>query len=158
MTKTIEELTEIRQSLEFANECPNSCINDTLWMVGRPQTIFDAIDSLIEELKTQTILSQGEPTISKMEIVEPASQNLSFGKSSLPYGSFSNDNLNIGEKLYTSPQSTEALQKDKEELIEYAKKLLIELDGIYGLHKCTEEMRLIKYAQTLDNPKPKCME
>ena len=119
---------------------------------------------------------QSEQTVSKTEIVDPVAfrykhENDLQWQHTNKIEVISAENI-IVENLYAAPPSIEALQKanaelfgkveqlnkDKAELIAYVRKLLIELDGIYGLHKCTEEMRLIKYAQTLDHPQPKCME
>ena len=67
--------------------------------------------------------------------------------------------------LYLVPPSTEALQKDKAELIEYAKWLIEHLFIIKNsqdsnLHRnILSSIGLAKLANdALDNPKPKCME
>lgn len=44
-------LRDIRQSLQFANDNPGSGISDTIWMMHRQQTVFDAIDELLTKLK-----------------------------------------------------------------------------------------------------------
>ena len=59
--------------------------------------------------------------------------------------------------LYTAPPSTEDLQKDKAELIEYARKLYSKFDFIKGYAKDLEEAEN-EAKQALAIPQPKCME
>ena len=68
--------------------------------------------------------------------------------------------------IYLAPPSTEALQKDKAELIEYANKLLHANDHIAELEKTTTEHSEWNYKYGIDSlisnindiPQPKCME
>jgi hypothetical protein len=46
----VAELRAIRNSLQFANDSPGGGISDTLWMMGTPETVFDALDRVIERL------------------------------------------------------------------------------------------------------------
>lgn len=43
----VQALVEIRRALQEANEKPNGPICDTIWMPGRPETLFDFIDEAI---------------------------------------------------------------------------------------------------------------
>lgn len=45
----LEVLKELRQALLFANENPGRGINDTIWMMDRPETLFDFIDAAIDK-------------------------------------------------------------------------------------------------------------
>jgi hypothetical protein len=45
-------MREIREALQFANENPGGGISDTLWMLHRPQTVFDALDEAIDSLES----------------------------------------------------------------------------------------------------------
>ena len=45
--RLLEAFTEVRNSLQFANDSPNGGINDTLWMMHRTSTIFDFTDSVL---------------------------------------------------------------------------------------------------------------
>lgn len=54
----LEALTEIREALRVANETPNGPITDTIWMPGRPETLFDAFDAAIAALQAAL---QAEP-------------------------------------------------------------------------------------------------
>lgn len=38
-------LLAVRETLQFANDSPNGPINDTIWMMHKPETLFDFIDS-----------------------------------------------------------------------------------------------------------------
>lgn len=40
-------LREAREALRVANETPNGPITDTIWMMDRPETLFDFIDAAI---------------------------------------------------------------------------------------------------------------
>jgi len=40
-------LREVRESLQFANDSPNGPINDTIWMMHIPVTLFDYIDNVL---------------------------------------------------------------------------------------------------------------
>lgn len=40
-------ITDVRESLQFANDSPNGGINDTIWMMHRPETMFDYIDAAL---------------------------------------------------------------------------------------------------------------
>ena len=40
-------LIEARSALQFANDSPNGGINDTIWMMDRPETLFDFLDAAI---------------------------------------------------------------------------------------------------------------
>ena len=53
-------LHEVRQALQFANDCPNGGISDTLWMIHRSETMFDFIDAALE--KYGRLLSAGAKT------------------------------------------------------------------------------------------------
>lgn len=44
----MEALTEARHALQFANDTPGGPINDTIWMMHRPETLFDFMDAAIE--------------------------------------------------------------------------------------------------------------
>lgn len=44
----LDRLIEIRESLQFANDSPAGPITDTLWMMHGPETVFDALDALID--------------------------------------------------------------------------------------------------------------
>ena len=43
----LEALKESRQALQFANDSPNGGINDTIWMMHKPETLFDFMDAAI---------------------------------------------------------------------------------------------------------------
>lgn len=45
----LNALKELRQALLFANENPGRGINDTIWMMDRPETLFDFIDAAIDK-------------------------------------------------------------------------------------------------------------
>ena len=51
MVKVTGQLVMIRESLQFANESPGGPINDTIWMMHTPSTLFDYIDDVIEGTK-----------------------------------------------------------------------------------------------------------
>ncbi len=40
-------LTEARESLQFANDNPGGGIDDTIWMMHRPETLFDFLDQAL---------------------------------------------------------------------------------------------------------------
>jgi hypothetical protein len=40
-------LREAREALQFANDTPNGAITDTIWMMHRPETLFDFMDAAI---------------------------------------------------------------------------------------------------------------
>lgn len=44
----LSALIEARQALQFANDAPGGGINDTIWMMHRSETLFDFVDSAIE--------------------------------------------------------------------------------------------------------------
>ena len=41
-------MQEARETLQFANESPGGPITDTIWMMHRPETLFDLIDAALE--------------------------------------------------------------------------------------------------------------
>lgn len=41
-------MQEAREALQFANESPGGPITDTIWMMHRPETLFDLIDAALE--------------------------------------------------------------------------------------------------------------
>jgi hypothetical protein len=43
-----DALVQVRNSLQYANDTPNSGIDDTLWMMHSPNTVFDYIDSVLD--------------------------------------------------------------------------------------------------------------
>ena len=179
----------------------------------------DISKELSEHFKPQALLSQGDPTVSKTEIVEPigylrfktindvtfvprdvrfvlhgasphittypdlplylATPATSQGKPVYFYRNkegdgysawFETDNkfyefvqdLSHGgyyqwRKLFAAPPSTEALQKDKEELIEYVKKLHSALENI-RVNRFNLEYNHCEAIYSLAIPQPKCME
>ena len=46
-------LREVRESLQFANDSPGGPITDTIWMMHRPETLFDFIDSTLQPPKNE---------------------------------------------------------------------------------------------------------
>lgn len=46
----LDALREVREALQFANESPDGPIRDTIWMMHRPETLFDFIDATLEGL------------------------------------------------------------------------------------------------------------
>lgn len=42
-------LKESREALQFANDSPNSPISDTIWMMHRPETLFDFMDAALAD-------------------------------------------------------------------------------------------------------------
>jgi hypothetical protein len=40
-------LREAREALQFSNDTPNGAITDTIWMMHRPETLFDFMDAAI---------------------------------------------------------------------------------------------------------------
>ena len=71
----------------------------------------EKVKRIVEIEQAQALLSQGEPVGHVI--------NEGIGH----YGAHIKDGIEHGTKLFTSPLSSEALQKDKVELIEYARKL-----------------------------------
>ena len=45
------KVIEARQALQFANDTPCGPINDTIWMMHGPETLFDFLDSAIASVK-----------------------------------------------------------------------------------------------------------
>ena len=43
----LDLLIKIREGLQFANDSPAGPITDTIWMMHGPETVFDALDALI---------------------------------------------------------------------------------------------------------------
>lgn len=43
----LDAIKEVRESLRFANDCPDGPITDTIWMMHRPETMFDFMTSTI---------------------------------------------------------------------------------------------------------------
>ncbi len=54
-TKQRDELLaamiEAREALQFANDSPAGGISDTIWMMHRPETLFDFMDTAIARVK-----------------------------------------------------------------------------------------------------------
>jgi len=46
-------LIEARHVLQLANDTPNGPIVDTIWMMHRPETLFDFIDSMIAKARCE---------------------------------------------------------------------------------------------------------
>lgn len=44
-------LIESRHALQYANDNPNGGISDTIWMMHRPETVFDFMDAAIAKAK-----------------------------------------------------------------------------------------------------------
>lgn len=40
-------LREARETLQFANDSPGGPISDTIWMMHRPETLFDFLDAAL---------------------------------------------------------------------------------------------------------------
>lgn len=47
----LEALKEAREALQFANDTPGGAISDTIWMMHRPETLFDFMDVAIAKAK-----------------------------------------------------------------------------------------------------------
>lgn len=54
MSDVRQRLLDIRHSLQFANDSPGGGISDTLWMTHDNETVFDALDSVIEDIAALT--------------------------------------------------------------------------------------------------------
>ena len=157
MNKTIEELAD--DSGGFSTG-----------LASEPDTLIWHLDSthikfICEAYHAQALLSQGEPmgylrfkTINDVTFVPRDVRFVLHGAS--PHITTYPD-----LPLYLVPPSTEALQKDKAELIEYAKWLIEHLFIIKNsqdsnLHRnILSSIGLAKLAKdALDNPQPKCMQ
>jgi len=46
-------LKEIRETLQFENDTPDSAIRDTIWMMHRNETLFDFLDRTIELIEKE---------------------------------------------------------------------------------------------------------
>ena len=44
-------LVEAREALQFANDSPGGVAADTIWMIHRPETLFDFMDAAIASVK-----------------------------------------------------------------------------------------------------------
>jgi hypothetical protein len=64
----IDQLQAIRQSLQLANDTTDGGISDTLWLIDKPQTVFDAMDALLDQLRAQR--QQGVEPLSLLPAVE----------------------------------------------------------------------------------------
>ena len=100
-----------------------------------------------------TELSQGEPVA---KVVKNLSGQILFTGND---GNYFDISKYIGKEFYLAPPSTEALQKDKSELIEYAYKLLLQ----HKLIAATENKRFFDSCindakDALAISQPKCME
>lgn len=49
----LEALKEAREALQFANDSPGGAISDTIWMMHRPETLFDFMDAAIAKATHQ---------------------------------------------------------------------------------------------------------
>ena len=55
-------LQSVRESLQFANDTPNGGINDTIWMMHRNETLFDFIDSELDQHRRRlTLIGESRP-------------------------------------------------------------------------------------------------
>lgn len=52
--KLLDVLIDARQALQYANKNPGGGIDDTIWMMGRPETLFDFLDAAIEDAMSTT--------------------------------------------------------------------------------------------------------
>lgn len=50
----VEALLEAREALQFANDSPGGGISDTIWMMHRPETLFDFLDAALAKHGTKT--------------------------------------------------------------------------------------------------------
>ena len=46
-TELLEAFIEARHALQMSNDTPGSPITDTIWMMHRPETLFDFMDAAI---------------------------------------------------------------------------------------------------------------
>lgn len=53
LAKLLAAFKEARSALQFANDSPCSGINDTIWMMHGPETLFDFMDAAIEEAERE---------------------------------------------------------------------------------------------------------
>lgn len=47
----LADFKEAREALQYANENPSGGISDTIWMMHRPETLFDFMDAAIAKAK-----------------------------------------------------------------------------------------------------------
>lgn len=50
-TKLLSILKEAREALQFASDSPGGAISDTIWMMHRPETLFDFLDAAIDDVE-----------------------------------------------------------------------------------------------------------
>ena len=136
MTKTIELVKEL--------------IKNTRFKLANETTVKD-IANICEAYHEQAILSQGDPVAFRYKHKDDLQWQYTNKIEVI-----SVENI-IVENLYTFPPSTEALKKDKAEMIAYARKLYSKFDFIKGYAKDLEEAEN-EAKQALAIPKPKCME
>jgi hypothetical protein len=68
-------LVEARDSLQFANDSPGGGIDDTIWMMHGPQTLFDYMDAALDESPPQALYSLRQQILA--EIIAELPQGLS---------------------------------------------------------------------------------
>lgn len=51
-----DALQESRHALQFANDSPNGPINDTIWMMHNPETLFDYMDYALSTTNNSTAI------------------------------------------------------------------------------------------------------
>ena len=157
MNTTIDEL-ETKLKIYSINERYNTLAETRYWC----SQYKDLADEAILTLRAQALLSQGEPV----------------GKVTSKLGdicAFKSSQVNKGDLLYTAPPSTEALknevsakigklQKDKAELIGYAKLLIKRLLTIKNSVNSNDYAKMLSNTamaslakEVLDISKPNCM-
>jgi hypothetical protein len=53
-------LREVRDALQFANDTPNGAIQDTIWMMHRPETLFDFIDAALGDVPAEDVAGSAD--------------------------------------------------------------------------------------------------
>lgn len=61
--KQMDDLSEAREALQFANDTPNGPICDTIWMMHRPETLFDFMDEALSTTNAAEILRKRDAAV-----------------------------------------------------------------------------------------------
>lgn len=58
-------ILQARHAMQFANDNPNGWINDTIWMMHSPETLFDFMDSAIDMFKNKPKIDTSAERVEK---------------------------------------------------------------------------------------------
>ena len=110
MTDLLSTLKEAREALQFANDSPGGAVSDTIWMMHRPETLFDFLDAAIASAESAIVPSTPAAAWRQAGEPDPHAGHYDCERAKLTMGHLTDDELANGAFMnYDQPLNVQGV-------------------------------------------------